>query len=239
MERQSKADEVIKKKILVVDDDTKLTELLIPLLENYGFEAIALSSPFSALKKLKEREFDIIVLDVMMPEMDGFEFLKKLREFSDIPVIMLTARGEVSSRIVGFELGADDYVPKPFDIGELVARIKAVLKRTGRSGNNEKMERIVTDSGLIVDLTKRDAFLDNQKLNLSTMEFELLLLFVKHRGRVLTRDNISEALKGYEWNAFDRSVDILVSRLRNKLKDNPQSPNFIKTVRGIGYIFIG
>ncbi len=238
MERESKTNEVIKKKILVVDDDSKLTELLVALLENYGFEAIAVSNPFSGLKAVQRNEFDILLLDVMMPEMDGFEFLRRLRENSDIPVIMLTARGEISSRIVGFELGADDYVPKPFDIGELVARIKAVLKRSERNLNFRK-GRIETEGGLIVDLAKRDAFLNNKKLNLSTMEFELLFLFVKNRGRVLTRDNISEALRGYEWNAYDRSVDILVSRLRNKLKDNPQSPNFIKTVRGIGYIFIG
>ncbi len=239
MERQKKENtKTCARKLLIIDDDTKLNELLKSLLKNYGFEAISVSNPFISLELLKKDNFDLILLDVMMPEIDGFELLKKIREFSEIPVIMLTARGEVSSRIVGLELGADDYVPKPFDIGELVARIKAVLKRV--NNNMGKANKILqTDSGLNIDTSKREVYLGSEKINLSTMEYDLLLLFVKHKGRVLTRDNIMENLKGYEWNVFDRSVDILVSRLRSKLKDNPHSPRFIKTVRGIGYIFIG
>ncbi len=236
--RKNEEKKVNKKKLLLIDDDVKLNQLLTSLLENYGFEAVSASDPFIGLNQLKKDKFDLVLLDVMMPEIDGFEMLKKIREFSEIPVIMLTARGEVSSRIVGFELGADDYVPKPFDIGELVARIKAVLKRTGNSFNTGK-GIIETDRGLKIDTTKREVYLNGENINLSTMEYNLLLLFVKNKGRVLTRDNIMEHLKGYEWNVFDRSVDILVSRLRNKLNDNPHSPNFIKTVRGIGYIFIG
>ncbi|BBB32525.1 two-component system, OmpR family, response regulator [Thermotomaculum hydrothermale] len=235
--RQNRNAEKHSKKLLIIDDDIKSNELLSSLLKNYGFEVFTASDPFFGLDLIKRESFDIVLLDVMMPKIDGFELLKKIREFSDIPVIMLTARGEVSSRIVGLELGADDYVPKPFDIGELVARIKAVLKRTKSNNNFKKI--IETESGLKIDTSKREVFLNNENLNLSTMEYDLLILFVKNRERVLTRDNIMENLKGYEWNVFDRSVDILVSRLRNKLKDNPQYPKFIKTVRGIGYIFIG
>ena len=237
MER--KKNEKGAQKLLIIDDDTKLNELLKSLLENYGFEVTSASNPFSGLNLLKNNNFNLVLLDVMMPEIDGFELLKKIREFSEIPVIMLTARGEVSSRIVGLELGADDYIPKPFDIGELVARIKAVLKRVDTRGSFSEHKILETDNGLKIDTLKREAYLGNEKINLSTMEYDLLLLFIKNKGRVLTRDNIMEHLKGYEWNVFDRSVDILVSRLRNKLKDNPHSPKFIKTVRGIGYIFIG
>ncbi len=225
------------KKLLIIDDDEKLNNLLTSLLKNYGFEAKAVSNPLLAIDLLKNEEVNLILLDVMMPEIDGFELLKKIREFSDVPIIMLTARSEVSSRIVGLELGADDYVPKPFDIGELVARIKAVLKRFERG---EKVKKFIhTEKGLMIDTGKREVFIDGEKIDLSSMEYDLLILFVKNKERVLTRDNIMENLKGYEWNAFDRSIDILVSRLRNKLKDNPLSPKFIKTVRGVGYIFIG
>ena len=227
------------RKLLIIDDDIKLNELLKSLLENYGFEVTSASNPLSGLNYIQKEKFDLVLLDVMMPEIDGFELLKKIREFSEIPVIMLTARGEVSSRIVGLELGADDYIPKPFDIGELVARIKAVLKRVNHSNIQQENRILETESGLKIDTTKRAVFSGNEQINLSTMEYELLVLFVKNKGRILTRDNIMENLKGYEWNVFDRSVDILVSRLRNKLNDNPHSPKFIKTVRSVGYIFIG
>ncbi len=238
MERKKNEDaKSDSKKLLIIDDDTKLNELLTSLLKNYGFEATSASNPFLGLDLLKKQSFNLVLLDVMMPKIDGFELLKQIREFSNIPVIMLTARGEVSSRIVGLELGADDYIPKPFDIGELVARIKAVLKRYQQPIEDKKI--LETESGLTIDTAKREVFLGGKKLNLSTMEYDLLILFIKNKGRILTRDNIMENLKGYEWNVFDRSVDILVSRLRNKLKDNAHSPKFVKTVRGIGYIFIG
>ncbi len=233
--KKSERDEKIK--VLIIDDDEKLNKLLLSLLKNYGFEVITASNPFSGIETIKKEQINIVLLDVMMPEIDGFEVLKRIREFSNIPVIMLTARGEVPSRILGLELGADDYVPKPFDIGELAARIKAVTKRGGNfSAKNKKLK---TDSGLEIDTQSMVVFLNGEKLKLTTLEYQLLLLFIKKKGRVLTRDNLMEELKGYEWNVYDRSIDILVSRLRAKLKDNPKDPVFIKTVRGIGYLFVG
>ncbi|MCK5879588.1 MAG: response regulator transcription factor, partial [Holophagae bacterium] len=173
----------------------------------------------------------------MMPEMDGFAVLKEIRKKSKVPVIMLTARGEVMDRVLGLELGADDYLSKPFEPRELVARIRSVLKRSG-SDEESGREEITTNSGLELIPARKEAKINDELLDLTTMEYDMLELLVTKKGRILSRDFIMESLKGYEWEVYDRSIDVSISRVRAKLGDNPGSPRFIKTVRGAGYMFI-
>ena len=224
-------------RILIIDDDVSLGELLASYLVDFGFHVIAESSPSTGLSRVGTDTPDLVILDVMMPGMDGFEVLRRIRETSPVPVIMLTARGEVTDRVVGLELGADDYLPKPFEPHELVARIRSVLKRTGSGGVNE--ERLTTDSGLELHPERREAVLEGNVLELTTMEYDLLELMIRKKARVLSRDYLMESLKGYEWETFDRSIDVAVSRLRHKLSDPASNPRYIKTVRGVGYMFVG
>jgi DNA-binding response OmpR family regulator len=167
--------------------------------------------------------------------MDGFAVCRKVRESSRVPIIMLTARGDVTDRIVGLELGADDYVPKPFEPRELMARMQAVLRR-GASAVTEDRIRV---GPLEVNWTTSSARLNGQVVSLTSAEFELLGLLVRNRGRVLSRDRIMDETRGIDWDAYDRSIDVLVSRVRQKLGDDPKQPAFIRTVRGTGYSFIG
>jgi DNA-binding response OmpR family regulator len=224
-----------KTRVLLIDDDEALNALLKEYLGRFGFAVKALAHPEDGLRALKADPPDIVVLDVMLPGMDGFAVCRKVREASGVPIVMLTARGDVMDRIVGLELGADDYLPKPFEPRELVARIQAVLRR-GVKTNAEESARM---GGLEVNWTARSARLDGRLLELTTAEFELLGLFVRNRARVLTRERILDETRGVDWEAYDRSIDILVSRLRQKLGDDARRPAFIKTVRGIGYTFIG
>ncbi len=172
----------------------------------------------------------------MLPEMDGFAVCRKVRESSRIPIIMLTARGDVMDRIVGLEIGADDYVPKPFEPRELVARIQAVLRRGSAANDSGETLRA---GALEVSADTRSARHQGKDLGLTAAEFELLWLLVRNRGRVLSRDRIMDETRGIDWAAFDRSIDVLVSRLRQKLGDNAKRPAMIRTIRGTGYVFIG
>ena len=168
--------------------------------------------------------------------MDGFQVLRKIRENLSIPVIMLTARGEVTDRIVGLELGADDYLPKPFEPRELLARIQSILRRSySPSAITEK----VRFKGLNIDKNKQEVLLDNKSVSLSTTEYEALLLFIEHSSKTLDREYLVENLRGISWQSYDRSVDVLVSRLRGKLGETPTTTRFIKTIHGVGYKFIG
>jgi DNA-binding response OmpR family regulator len=222
-------------RVLLIDDDEALGALLGEFLAQFGLSMRAAGTPDEGLRLLKSQPPDILILDVMLPGMDGFAVCRKVRETSRVPIIMLTARGDVMDRIVGLELGADDYLPKPFEPRELVARIQAVLRR-GQHPEGAERTRV---GALEVDFATRSAVLDGRPLELTTAEFELLGLFVRNRGRVLTRDRILEQTRGTDWEAFDRSIDVLVSRLRGKLGDNARRPRFIKTVHGTGYTFAG
>lgn len=225
----------MNKEILVIDDDNKLNELLRDYLSKFGFTVLTETRPEKALGTLKSCAPDLIILDIMLPGMDGFEVCRKIRQSSDIPIIMLTARGEVEDRIVGLELGADDYLPKPFEPRELVARIQSVLRRgieTAARGRYKFKD-------LVVETEKQLVIQDDRRIELTTMEFEILCLFIQNPGKVLDRDRIMESLRGFEWEAFDRSIDVLISRLRQKLNDNPKSPRYIRTIWGRGYQFIG
>ena len=186
-------------------------------------------------RKLKQEQIDLIILDVMLPDMDGFEVCRQIRKEYSIPIIMLTARGEVTDRIVGLELGADDYLPKPFEPRELVARIQSILRR----GHNQNRSEIRKFGQLTVDFQKHAAAIDGSDIELTSAEFELLSVFIKNAGRVLTRDQLLDHVRGIEWEAFDRSIDVLISRLRQKLRDDPKHPKYIRTMWGTGYIFIG
>ena len=221
--------------ILIIDDDAKLNRLLKLFLKDFGFDVTSAIDPVQGLKLLSKKSPELVILDVMMPGMDGFEVCRHIRQTSTVPIIMLTARGEVTDKVVGLELGADDYLAKPFEPRELVARIHSVLRRSGVVDISQP----AVFGSLTVDFSRRIAELDHVSLELTTNEFAALALLVRNAGKVLTRDQILQELRGIDCDAFNRSVDITVSRVRQKLNDDPKSPRFIKTVWGSGYVFIG
>ena len=223
-------------KIMIIDDDKKLSILIKDFLAPHKYRVFCFESPVLALEKLKTLKPDLIILDIMLPEMDGFQVLRKIRESCQIPIVMLTARGEVSDRVVGLDLGADDYLPKPFEPRELLARIQSILRRTQSPG--QLIEHLMFE-GLTINKLKQEVLLKNEKLTLSTTEYEALLLFAENPGRELDRDFLVENLRGIRWQSYDRSIDVLVSRLRIKLGDTPSETNYIKTIHGVGYMFIG
>ncbi|MBN1780864.1 response regulator transcription factor [bacterium] len=220
-------------RILIIDDDEKLNALLREYLGQFGYETESVLSPGEGLQRIRRQCPDLVILDVMLPDMDGFEVCREIRKDCHVPVIMLTARGDVTDRIVGLEMGADDYLPKPFEPRELVARIQAILRRQA------SRDDVVRVGGLIVNMDQQTVILKGEPVLLTTLEFNLLAVFIRYRGRVLSRDRIMDALRGLEWSAFDRSVDVLISRLRHKLNDDPRNPHWIRTIHGSGYKFIG
>lgn len=223
------------KSILVIDDDKKLRELISEYLTKNSFKCSTVSSAEEGFAKLKHNHFDLIILDIMMPVMDGFEACRQLRKTTDIPVIMLTARGETTDKIVGLELGADDYLAKPFEPRELLARINAVLRRNELKA---KLEDEIVLRHIYINPNKRIALANGKDLELTSTEFELLILFIKNNGKVLSRDEMMLNTRGISWMSFDRSVDVMVSRLRNKFKQYLGAKNqLIKTVHSIGYMF--
>ncbi len=222
--------------VLLIDDDGKLAEVLSEYCAKFGIRIEPALLPSTGLEKLHKDSYDAVILDVMLPEMDGFEVCKKIRQFTDIPIIMLTARGEVTDRIVGLELGADDYLPKPFDPRELVARLQVNIKRhkQGSSSTSDTDEQNLYFEGLSIHTLKREVQVEQNTVELTTMEYSLLLMLSQSPGKPFTRDQILAKLKGTETELFSRSVDILVSRLRSKLK--PLQP--IRTIHGAGYAFV-
>jgi DNA-binding response OmpR family regulator len=223
----------MRPRVLVIDDDAKLTALLGTYLADFGMHTVAAANPADGFRALHAQRPELVILDVMLPGMSGFDVCRTIRRTDSVPIIMLTARGEVADRVVGLELGADDYLPKPFEPRELVARIQSVLRRP------RAVERKVRRFGpLEVDVARRQAALDGAPIELTTNEFEFLRLLTDQPGTVLDRDRILEALRGIEHEAFNRTVDVTVSRLRQKLGDDPKAPRFIRTVWGTGYVFI-
>ena len=222
--------------ILIIDDDLKLTALIKKFLEKHSFQVSAFDNPKNALTKLnKKHSFDLIILDITLPEMDGFQVLREIRKNLTIPIIMLTARGEVSDRVVGLELGADDYLPKPFEPEELIARIQSIMRRIK---SPETMIDNLRFEHLSIDKLKQEVVLNGKLVALSTTEFEALLLFAENCGQILDRDFLVENLRGISWQSYDRSIDVLVSRLRSKLSHLDPDTEYIKTIHGIGYKFI-
>lgn len=222
--------------ILLIDDDDRLAGLLGQYFERYDLSLDNALRPSDGLEKLENGNYSLVILDVMLPEMDGFEVCKLIRKQNDIPIIMLTARGDVMDRVIGLELGADDYLPKPFEARELVARIQSILKRSSQhfSQQSTPKEQMYFEH-LVIDTGMQQVSLDDKEVHLSTMEYQLLEFLARHIGKTQSRDDILNALKGVETELFSRSVDIAISRLRQKLKPH----ELIKTIRGSGYVFIG
>ena len=221
------------KTLLVIDDDQRLRELLAEYLGGRGFEVLTAEDGPTGLERLAARpDVALVVLDVMMPGMDGLEVCRAIRRDSQRPIVMLTARGDETDRIVGLELGADDYLPKPFNPRELLARIQAVLRRAGGSTSDEGVLRA---GPLEVDPDRRAVRLRGEPVELTTTEFELLRILVAQAGRVIPRERLMELARGEDYASFDRSVDVHVSHIRKKLGDDPKRPTFVKTVRGVGY----
>lgn len=227
-------------KLLIIDDDQKLCRLVRDYLWPMGYDVYTAFTGIEGLKKLRTETFHVVILDVMLPGMDGFEVLRTLRRESNLPVLMLTARGDETDRIVGLEMGADDYLPKTFSTRELLARLRAVTRRYSESG---KAASTGSSGGLLVfeDLSinreSRNVQLGSQALSLTPIEFDLLVSLAGAAGRVLTRDQLLDAVVGRSYEAFDRSIDVHISSLRRKLGDNSRTPRFIKTVRSAGYMF--
>jgi DNA-binding response OmpR family regulator len=215
--------------ILIIDDDRELCELLEDFLRLEGFDTATVHDGADAVEACKAGEYDAIVLDVMLPRLQGFDVLRKLREFSDTPVIMLTARGEDTDRIVGLEMGADDYLPKPCNPRELAARLRAILRRTERS--REEESTLLEVGELLASTTERRVHYLGRELKLTTAEFNVLLVLMRHAGEVVNKELICQQALGRALTAYDRSVDVHVSNLRKKLGES----ELIKNVRGVGY----
>ena len=226
--------------ILVVDDHSEIRDLLKRFLEQHGLRVSCARDGKEMKRLLEEREFDLLVLDLMMPGEDGLTLCRELRAKSSLPIIMLTAMGEETDRIIGLEMGADDYLAKPFNPRELLARIKAVMRRT-QADNQPAAETLTRDLRFdrwLLDINRRELVdEDGVGLSLSTAEFDLLKVFLERPQRVLSRDQLLDLARGREAVAFDRAIDTLVSRLRRKLERDPKNPELIKTIWGGGYMF--
>lgn len=225
------------KRILIVDDDNEIRELLSSYLSQNGYETEVLESGENLIEQLQLTPVDLIILDLMMPGEDGFSLCRRVRAGSEIPIIMLTASAEETDRIVGLELGADDYVAKPFNPRELLARIKAVLRRSSSAGAAGAKGRFLCFSDWRLDTVNRDLIDASGKvIPLSGADYSLLLLFLENPNKVLNRDDLLGATRGRESSPFDRSIDVQLSRLRQRLGEDAKNPHIIKTVRGSGYV---
>lgn len=218
-------------RILIIDDDRELCGLLQDFLQLEGFDTDSIHDGADAIEHCKGEDYDALVLDVMLPRVQGFDVLRKLREFSDVPVIMLTARGDDTDRIVGLEMGADDYLPKPCNPRELAARLRAILRRRGES--EERTAELLEIDNLTISTAERKTLLDGVEIKLTTAEFNILLVLVQHAGEAVNKEMLSQQALGRALTAYDRSVDVHVSNLRKKLRGADRE--LIKNIRGIGY----
>lgn len=226
-------------RILVIDDDRKLCRLIGEYLEPLGYAISAAHTGPEGVELARVAEWQAVILDVMLPGLDGFEVLKQIRKTSDVPVLMLTARGDEADRIVGLEIGADDYLPKTFSTRELLARLRAVTRRSARrAATNDAPESEIVVGNLRLRVESRSAALADQRLDLTPVEFDLLLSLARARGRVKSRDQLLEEVRARDYEVFDRSIDVHISSLRKKLGDDPKEPRFIRTVRAAGYLLI-
>ena len=227
----------MNERLLLIDDDARLGTMVGDYLRGHGFEVDCAGSLAAGRERLKREDYDALLLDLMLPDGDGLELTRELRgdaRLRRLPLLMLTARGEPMDRIVGLELGADDYLPKPFEPRELLARVKALLRRaTPDDGAGE----VLRFGRLEIDLGARQARLDGQVCELTSHQFDLLAVLARSPGRVLSRDRIMDALRGHPLEAFDRSIDVHISRIRAVIEDDPKSPQRVLTVRGAGYVF--
>ncbi len=224
-------------RILLIDDDKRLTDMVGDYLRRNGFDVDSAGSLAAGRERLQQTSYDALLLDLMLPDGDGLDMTRELRSQARtrrLPLLMLTARGEAMDRIVGLEIGADDYLPKPFEPRELLARVKALLRRAAPEPLSDD---VLVFGRLEVDLGARQARLDGAPCDLTSHQFELLTVLAQSPGRVLSRDQIMDALKGHPLEAFDRSIDVHISRIRAVIEDDPKAPRRVLTVRGAGYVF--
>lgn len=219
-------------KALLIDDDQKLGDLLKNYLKTFDIDLFVINDPREAIKTMNDLDPDLLILDVMMPHINGFDLCKSIREESNKPIIMLSARGEADDKVKGIDLGADDYLSKPFEARELVARMHGLLRRL-RKDSGQNPGQIFE-----VDQQRLEVSLNGTILDLTTKEFELMDLFIKNPGVIFSRDEIIKEIKGIDAHLFSRSIDILISRLRHKIEDYPKDPQLIKTIWGKGYMFV-
>lgn len=232
------------KVILAIDDEEHILELLAYNLENNGFKVLTAGSGEEGLETLKKEKVDLILLDIMLPGIDGMEMLKRLRknpDTADLPVIMLTAKSEEINKVLGLEVGADDYISKPFGIYELVARVKAVLRRSERhvasSTAKEDSDEVIAIDKIVINNTTHEVIVDGKVVELALKEFELLYVLAKNRTRVFSRETLLDKIWGYEYAGETRTVDVHIRNLRKKIEEDDNKPKYIKTVRGVGYKF--
>lgn len=226
--------------LLLVDDDIKFCRLISDYLHRYGYVVSFAHEGKTALKMMLEGSWDAVILDVMLPQMDGFEILRRIRETSNVPVLMLTALGDETDRIVGLEIGADDYLPKSYSPRELLARLKAVLRRSGRNAAEIQAddEDEIVMGGLVISQAAHTARLNGEHLALTPVEYHLLVVLAQAAGRIKSREQLLNEIRDRNYDVFDRSIDVHISALRRKLGDDPKSPKFIRTVRSVGYMLI-
>ena len=222
--------------VLIIDDDESLCRRLEQYFSQFGINLVSAHSPSKGRELMAVVQPALLLLDVMLPETDGFTLCKELRSEYQLPIIMLTARGELTDKVLGLEIGADDYLAKPFEPRELVARIQVLLRRNAPAAPKQEVWHF---KDLDIHPQHHKVILDEQEINLTGMEFRALVLLAENPGKVFSRDDLLNELKGIDADVFSRSIDILMSRLRQKLGDNPQQVRFIKTLRGMGYTFVG
>ena len=225
------------KKVLVVDDEKLIVKGIRFSLEQDGMEVDCAYDGEEALEYAKNTVYDVILLDVMLPKMDGFEVCQQIREFSDMPIIMLTAKTDDMDKILGLEYGADDYIAKPFNILEVKARIKAIMRRSGKQEREKKKEQVMVSGELKLDLESRRVFIAGKEINLTAKEFDLLELLMTNPNKVYGREQLLELVWGKEYPGDVRTVDVHVRRLREKIESNPSEPTYVHTKWGVGYYF--
>jgi len=229
----------VSERVLLIEDDSRLAGMVVEYLGKAGYRVIHAETGTRGLALHEREPVDVVILDLMLPDTDGLDVCRRLRARSDGPILMLTARGDPMDRVIGLEMGADDYLPKPFEPRELLARLRAILRRSrSRGGANEGQASDVLRYGrLEIDRGAREVRLDGAPCALTGYQFALLLALAEHAGRVMSRDALMDAVKGEQLEAFDRSIDVHVSRIRAVIEDDPRKPRRIITVRGIGYVF--
>jgi DNA-binding response OmpR family regulator len=225
----------VTQRILLIEDDIRLADLVREYLGETGFRVTHAASGGKGLELMLHEAFDAVVLDLMLPDMDGLEVCRNARTRSETPILMLTARGDAMDRIVGLEMGADDYLPKPFEPRELLARLKAILRRSNSAGSSQA--DILRFGRLEIDRAAREIRLEGEPCALTSYQFALLLALAEHAGRVMSRNALMDLMKGEALEAFDRSIDVHISRIRAAIEDDPKKPHRVITVRGAGYVF--
>lgn len=225
------------KKVLVVDDEKLIVKGIRFSLEQDGMEVDCAYDGEEALEKVRTKEYDIVLLDVMLPKLTGFEVCQQIREFSSVPVVMLTAKGDDIDKILGLEYGADDYITKPFNILEVKARIKAIMRRTTPKDNKQNRAQVLQAGNLVLDCESRRVSVDGKEINLTAKEFDVLELLVQNPQKVYSRENLLNIVWGYEYLGDVRTVDVHIRRLREKIEENPSEPKYVHTKWGVGYYF--